>query len=119
MIKDWLQRITATETPPDSIVAFNVGLLQTEAGFAVYLVGAAGYDPDDDDWACDEAFTPAERYCPLAMDPAGATDWQSVQTAVADEVRDFLASPEGRASYLATAQVVTVGFDDGDLLRVG
>lgn len=114
-VSAWLGRVVAAGNPPASVVAYNVGLLQTPKGFSAYLVGADRYDEDDGDWACRESFTPAERYLPL---PGGRADWQQVQVAVVAAVREFLASPAGRDSFLARAVAVTVGFDDGDLERV-
>ena len=35
-----------------------------------------------------------------------------------ESVRSFLGSPAGGASFLAQAEAVTVGFDDGDLVPV-
>jgi hypothetical protein len=59
--------VISAEAPPSSVVAFNIGLVETFAGYSAYLAGADRYDPDDDDWACDEAFTPRERYVRLPV----------------------------------------------------
>ncbi|NNE20985.1 MAG: hypothetical protein HKN11_00100 [Rhizobiales bacterium] len=115
MITQWLERITSNEAPAGDIIAFNVGLLQTADGHTAYLTGSRIYDADDDDWACNEDFSPAERYCPLDPAPGDAPDWRTVQNDVAAQVKSFLASPQGRASYLGRARAVTVGFDDGEL----
>jgi hypothetical protein len=37
---------------------------------------------------------------------------------VTEAAREFLASSEGAASFLANARAVTVGFDEGDLKRI-
>ena len=112
----WLRRVSAAETPPASVVAFNIGLFEAENGFSAYLVGAERYDANDGDWACDEAFTARERY--LALPLGRDVKWQRVLELIADAARRFLASTEGSASFLAKARAVTVGFDDGDLVRV-
>jgi hypothetical protein len=112
----WLRRVCAAETPPASVIAFNIGLFETEDGFSAYLVGAERYDANDGDWACNEAFTARERY--LALPLGHDAKWQRVLELVVDAVRRFLASTEGAASFLARARAVTVGFDDGDLVRV-
>ncbi|MEW4571522.1 hypothetical protein AB1L88_26925 [Tautonia sp. JC769] len=116
-LRAWLYRICRSEKPPSSVVAYNVGLSETAfGGYAASLIGADRYVPDDPDWACDESFAPSERFFPI---PAGVfSDWELVQEAVAAAVRDFVRSPEGDCSFLASAEAVTVGFDDGDLVRV-
>ncbi|MEQ1711620.1 MAG: hypothetical protein ABL908_09475, partial [Hyphomicrobium sp.] len=63
----------------------------------------------------EEAFTPRERYCPLGGAGLG---WEAIRERVAAELRTFLDGGEAGSSFLATAEAVTVGFDDGDLLRV-
>jgi hypothetical protein len=115
-VSDWLGRVTAASTPPASVVAYNVGLLQTARGYSAYLVGADHYDERTGDWACRESFTPAERYLPLPR--GGPAGWEQVQAAVVAAVREFLGSPAGRGSFLGRAVAVTVGFDDGELERV-
>ncbi len=117
MVVDWLRRILVAEAPPPDVVAFNVGLIETENGYAAYLIGSKSFDPGDDDWACSEDFSPTERYCEIG---AGRSDetWEAVRDRVAEEVRKFLSTPEAQNSFLGRAKAVTVGFDDGDLLRI-
>ncbi len=117
VVTAWLRRMSSAEAPPASVVAFNVGLFETEDGFSAYLAGAERYDPDDGNWACDEAFTPRERHVALPL-RRGDVEWRRVLDLVAGAVRGFLGSTDGAGSFLAKAQAVTVGFDDGDLVRV-
>ena len=112
----WLTRVCEAETPPESVVAYNIGLFKTPGGYSAYLIGADKYDEEDSDWACEESFTPADRYCPM---PAGAFQkWEEVHAAIVAATKEFLRSAAGKESFLASAQAVTVGFDDGDLERV-
>ncbi len=117
MLTQWLERIVATEMPAPDVVAFNIGLLETDKGFTAYLVGSKSYDPNNDDWACNEDFTPTERYCALPSMRSEDT-WETVQHRVAEEMRAFLSKANVRTSFLGKAEAVTVGFDDGELLRV-
>ena len=64
----WLARVCEAEAPPDSVVAYNFGLFEGAGGYTAYPIGADRYDDEDSDWACDETFTPAERYCSLATE---------------------------------------------------
>ncbi len=115
-LTEWLLRISATEDPPKSVVAYNVGLFETPDGFSAYLAGCDHYAKDNNDWACEVTFTPEEGYFPIA---AGTFNgWEEVQAAVVGATREFLRSPAGRETFLAKANAVTVGFDDGNLTRV-
>jgi hypothetical protein len=114
----WLGRVCGDEKPPSSLVAFSIGLLETPDGYSAYLVGADHYDEDDSDWACDETFTPEERYFELPPGEFKGKQWKAILEAVTDATKGFLATPLGKTSFLARAEAVTVGFDDGDLVRV-
>ena len=114
-ISEWLGRISRAESPPCSVVAFNIGLFESDGGFKAYLIGADHYDLDSEDWACDESYTPGERYLTLPYEKTKSDDWEAVQHLVSEAVRAFLETPDGSTSFLAKAHVVTVGFDDGNL----
>ena len=115
-LTDWLTRVCQSENPPSSIVAYNIGLFETRNGYTAYLAGAERFDESDSYWACEETFTPSERYLPLNCDePVG---WQQLQREVCVAVRAFVRSPQGHRSFVARATAITVGFDDGDLERV-
>lgn len=116
-LASWLGRVSAKETPPNSVVAYNIGLFETTDGFSAYLIGADAFDQDNADWACEVSFTPEERYFPIPKS-AAACDWKEVHDAVADAVRMYLSSGDGKKSFLASADAITVGFDDGDLERL-
>lgn len=112
----WLSRVCRGEVPPDDIRAFNVGLFQAESGFTAYLIGSMSYDADDDDWACNVDFEPQQKYCLLVG--ANSETWDSVLRMVIGAVREFVASDAGQESFLARAEVLCVGFDDGELMRI-
>lgn len=115
---EWLARVCQEGPPAASVNAFNVGLFETPDGYSAYLIGSERFDPEDSDWACHEAFTPNERYFPMAANQFGFRNWKDVQKATVDATRAFLESADGKRTYLASATAVTVGFDDGDLQRV-
>ena len=116
MMKDWLSRITRSEKPAKKVIAYNIGLFQTEQGYGAYLCGATKYLPNDDDWATEEAFTPKERYFSFPTEFAKGVNWKQAERATISAVRRFLT--ENPDSFLAKANALTVGFDDGDLVRV-
>ena len=113
---NWLERITENEKPPDSLVAFNIGLFETKEGYAAYLISASSYSEEDEDWACNEIFTPKERYFYFPTAFARKVKWEQAQEVVVKSVKEFLDNHPD--SFLVKTEVVTVGFDDGDLVRV-
>jgi hypothetical protein len=114
----WLERVSRRETPPASVIAYNVGLFESPNGYTAYLCGADHYSDDSSDWACRESFAPKDRYFNLPAQEFKSKGWEEAQEAVITAVKEFLASAQGAQSFLANAQAVTVGFDDGELVRV-
>ena len=112
----WLTRVSNQEKPSDSVIAYNIGLFETPTGYSAYLVGASTFDEQDGDWACEEVFTPSERYFPLSL--LEPQTWDVVLAQVIEAPRRFLRSKAGEDSFFARAKAVTVGFDDGELVRV-
>jgi len=91
LFEAWLEEVCASEKPGSDIVAYNFGLFEGENGYMAYLIGSTEYDEEDPDRACNEDFVPKRKY---------------------------FSAPERQASFLSTAQAITVGFDDGDLVKV-
>lgn len=116
VIATWLGRVCAAENPPESVVAYNVGLFDSEKGYMAYLIGADQYDENDSDWACRESLTPKERYQKLTT--GEFKTWEQAHAGVVEAVRAFLNFQAGKKSFLGRATAITVGFDDGELERV-
>jgi hypothetical protein len=117
-IAEWLCRLLSDQPPAKNIVAFNVGLFEIEGGYCAYLSGATEYDAASDDWACEEAYKPAEREFPLGKDLFPFPKWDEALVQFQGALKAALGRPELRNSPLSSAVAVTVGFDDGDLERV-
>jgi hypothetical protein len=115
-ITQWLTDIAKTESPSAGVIAFNIGLFEGEDGYTAYLTGSKEYDPDDPDWACNEDFTPARKY--FKLESSAGKDWQVIESEIVNEAKGFLLSAAATKSFFATAKAVTVGFDDGDLVKV-
>jgi hypothetical protein len=100
---------------PD-LAAFNFNLAESAHKFQVDLVGATRYDPDDPDWACDEAFASDPRFFDLPHSAVGSR-WEDVQQLVSRFITDYIRTAPS-ASPLRSARAVTIGFVDGELERV-
>jgi hypothetical protein len=109
-IEAWIKQI---EERPD-VVAINIGLLQSEKGFQAYLIGSNEYDPEDDDWACNEDFVPTSKYIDLSY--TQNANWESFQSDVVSIIKGILSS--NSSTILNHVPNVTVGFDDAELISV-
>lgn len=112
IVKEWILRINESEILSDGIVALNFGLFEP---YGVELVGSSCYDPNDDDWACEEDFIPEERTCP-DLDIDDDCSWEMVLEEMENILKELV--QELRELPVLNIAHITTGFGDGDLLVV-
>lgn len=116
---EWLNRINNIEQVSEDIIAFNFGIFENSEGYySLYLTGSRFYDPEDDDWACAENFTPAERYLHLKGIFVNDIDWNDLLRDVKEILISYISSTSFKNSILKNAIAITVGFDDGELFKL-
>ena len=115
-IESWLQLID--QPAPDDIIALNIGIFETEDGYCVRLNGSRTYDAADDDWACNNDFIPEEEYFTFPSPNLSDDDWKKVQQLVKEVVEEYITDKVEDKESLFYHKIVTVGFDDGDLIRI-
>ena len=115
-IKHWIQQINDETILPPDIVAFNFGLFESEEGYYIYLIGSKSYDESDDDWACDVDFEPNKKYLKLTVGNKQNENWEKLLYEVKDIISQYISS----SPHLDLFQnkIITIGFDDGILIRI-
>ena len=109
-IETW---ILQNEDRPN-VKAINIGLMQTQKGYSAYLIGSNEYDPENDDWACNEDYVPTDKYLELPL--SKSLDWDVLQERVVKIIINLIQSKND--SILNYVENVTVGFDNGELIKV-
>lgn len=117
----WLDEILK-ELKVEGICAFNFNLYEeydedsaedTDSEiFAMQIIGAETYYPDNDDWACFEIFSSEENLFVF-----NEKSWEDALKHSIIMVKDYLTNGKYK-SVLLSAKAVAVGFVDGDLERV-
>ena len=109
---EWLDRILRDQPLPEETVAANFNLYEWEKEntYAIQLIGADEFDPEDEDWACEEVYS-SEANLFVFTDEKG---WKHALKAGVSLVNAYLA--EGAyAQTLKALTAVAVGFVDGNL----
>lgn len=116
-IERWIQQINDESAVPPGIVAFNFGLFESEDGYCIYLIGSNAYDEDDDDWACEVDYEPKYKYLPLLEVSRQEIGWEEFQNKVKDIVAGFISKNADKLPMFKD-KIITIGFDDGNLIRI-
>ncbi len=115
-IRHWIQQINDETILPSDIVAFNFGLFESEERYCIYLTGSKFYDESDDDWACDIDFEPNRKYLMLTVGNKQNKNWEKLLYEVKDIISQYISSSPHL--ILFHNKVITIGFDDGALMRI-
>ena len=118
IIHNWIKLLCIEEAPAECIIALNFGVFESLNGFTLYLIGSCDFDEEDDDWACSVVYEPKRKY--LEIIPPGYVNinYNLFLSEVIEIISSLLLDTEINESKLFYNRIVTIGFDDGDLLRI-
>ena len=115
-IAAWLNLID--KPAPSDIMALNIGIFETESGYSLYMIGTNSYDANNDDWACNEQFAPDEKYLEISKSDLKDMDEASFQNVVKNVLEMYTKDKILNPSSLFYNKVITLGFDEGNLVRI-
>lgn len=118
-LEQWLTDICNNEVPDSLVIAYHFGLFENMEGTStLYLIGSSVFHELDDDWIANVDFEPADNY--HTINEIGFKDLSTEE--VLEEVRtrilNFTQTDQYKNSFFANAQAITLGYDDGDLIRI-
>ena len=117
-IEYWLDQMNVeTSYLPADIVAFNFGLFETENGYGIYLIGSKSYDEQDDDWACDIDFEPKNKYLIFDSENIKTLNWEEFHNEAKSIISKYLSANINQLP-LFQGKIITIGFDEGDLVKI-
>lgn len=115
-IETWLNDVLEHKVPSEissEIRAFCFNLYEDGDGdWSVELVGTESFDPDDEDWACDEITDFGTREEPFFWKKESG--WNEVLSEVSSALKQYLENGL-HADVLKSCMGVAVGFTDGNL----
>lgn len=115
---DWLDNIEKLDgKPPIDVIAYNFGLMESDQGFVMYIVGGFEYSEEDDDWACIEPPTKPYRYLRFP-DELQAKSWNFILDYSEGLLKDLEKEGSLGKTILQDAKAITTGFDDGELIKI-
>ncbi len=111
-VSEWIDGVLS-DGVPDEAVAFCFNLYENDEYYwSMELIGAGRFDPDDQDWACDEVtdFNSRESLFTFQAE----CEWDEALQTMIDILKKYL--NDGKyADLLKSREGVGVGFVDGDI----
>jgi len=108
----WLDK-SLKENIPTEVKAFSFNLYEPPGGFGIEIIGAAYFDENDPDWACDEIWEPKQRGIEIPIEFSG-NSWEECLKKMESIARQYLQQGQERNILLAS-EGVGIGFVDGDI----
>lgn len=115
--KDFINWIDGqlNELLSDNIVAFNINIY--ESPFTIEIVGSSEFNPDNEDWACNEDWIPKNRLIQVSSSFFG-NSWAEAQENIVAMAKLYIQSSSKNALKLKNSKAFAVGFVDGNLSYV-
>ena len=111
-LKRWLDEVLS-EPFGDNIKAISFNLYDDGDNYwSLEVVGTAGFDPNDSDWACDEVSTFNTRENPFKWKES--SDWEDILSKSTEVLTQYIEDGKN-ADKLKSCLGVGVGFVDGDI----
>lgn len=110
----WIDR-QLEEHIPSHIIAFNINIY--ESPFNIEVIGSSEFDPNDEDWACNEDWIPRERSISVSKALFG-NSWEEAQKRIHNMAEQYLKSESKNMRKIKSAKAFSVGFVDGSLSYV-
>ena len=115
---EWLDHILQDQPLPGETVAANFNLYEEseDNAYAVQLIGAGEFDPEDEDWACEEVYSSEEDLFVFTDEnnTGDENNWERALETCVSWVSAYLAGGT-YAQTLKALTAVAVGFVDGNL----
>ncbi len=108
----WVDQALPAELPP-TVEAFNFNLYEGKGEWHAQIVGTGSFSIEDEDWACDEAFTTGENVFIVKNKEAGKK-WEDALAYFVALAKAYLQDGK-QAALLKSTKGVGIGFVDGDL----
>lgn len=111
----WILTVMLDDYPVSTIHSLFFGLYESEENYRVYLRGFENAVPDYDEVDWDKT-----DYCNVTEDLAfeAGIPWQEFSVQFGEWLNRIFCTPEIQDTWIAQAQSVDYGFDDGDVVHL-
>jgi len=117
VFRKWLDLVFSADVP-DDVVAYSFNLFEcadeSNGKFGIEFVGAGSFDPDNEDWACDQVWSPQQRAISIPIEYSGVS-WEECLDNMKQLIQKLLDESSDITGKLKRKAGIGLGFVDGDL----
>ena len=114
ILYSWIDKSLQEPIPAD-VIAFSFNLFEPAlGGYGIELVGSCEFDREDEDWACEETFVPAQREMNIPTDVCDG-QWDECLQIMKSKIEKYIHMDRPGAIVLTKSKGVGIGFVDGNL----
>lgn len=117
-LQEWFFKLCDEEKPGGAIIAYNLGLFDTDNYYAIYLIDSNEHAKEDQVSATKNDHERSTEYYPLSKTEYKDLKWEQVLDKIKSQLKEFIKTEKFKNSSLAKAKAITIRFDDGDLVRM-
>ncbi|PKR77350.1 hypothetical protein CEY16_11500 [Halalkalibacillus sediminis] len=118
--EDWLNRLLEKEKVPKAILAFNIGLFESEDYIQLYITGSTEWEINDDHWAANNDYFPEGRYPDISLyselyNLLNENFYLGLFLTISSTITYTNTYLLEHSSRFSKGVIFATGFDDGDL----
>ena len=117
-LQEWFFKLCDTEKPGKDIIAYNLGLFDTDNCYAIYLIDSNEHAKEDKVSATKNDYEWPIEYYPLSKTEYKDLKWEQVLNKIKSQLKEYTNTEKFKNSSLAKAKAITIRFDDGDLVKM-
>lgn len=123
-----LSSIFKKDPLPSTIIALNLGILESNEGTSYYISGSSEWSKESSDWACNNDYFPEQRYIDLLIhdkidelseENYDAYIFLALSIAALYLIEFFENNKDQFINFHRPKLFISTGFDDGDIYNIG
>ena len=120
----WLEKVLSIDLPKETI-GYAINLYESSDCYEAELVCTPDFDPEDEDWACDDIFMSDKYKFPFdvifkewepSSEELGA--WEEMLEGIVISLKRYISGNTSGAEILMAAKGVGIGFHDASIVLV-
>lgn len=117
-ILKWMNKIISEDNISDEIIALNFWIFNTKDSYMLYISWSKSYDKNNDDWACNNDYTPNNKCLRITSNKINNLIWNEFLDLIVKTLKNILFQKTIENSIIWKVEHITTWFDDWNLVII-